>query len=200
VKIKSSEFRISAPDVASCPAWAVPEFAFVGRSNVGKSSLINLLTQRNDLAKVSATPGKTRLLNFFLINGEWGLVDMPGYGYARVGKEQRLDFSQMIARFVAERPNLRCIYVLIDSRLPAQQIDLEFIRWLETTAVPFALIFTKADKLGPMRLKANIEAYKKVLATWRSELPDIMASSAEKGTGRDEILRHVAAKIRADEE
>jgi GTP-binding protein len=200
MKIKSAEFQISAPDVASCPQWGVPEFAFVGRSNVGKSSLINLLTRRKDLAKVSATPGKTKLLNFFLINGEWGLVDLPGYGYAQVGKEQRLDFSQMIARFVAERASLRCVFVLIDCRHPAQQIDLEFIRWLETTAAPFALIFTKADKLGPMRLQANIADYKKVLATWRSEMPDILVSSAEKGTGRDEILRYVAAKIQAGDE
>ena len=173
----------------------MPEFAFVGRSNVGKSSLINLLTNRLDLAKVSATPGKTKLLNFFLINNEWGLVDLPGYGYAQVGKEQRIDFGQMIAQFVAERSNLRCIFVLIDSRHPPQQIDLEFLRWLESTAVPFALIFTKADKQGPVRLAANVADYKKALGEWRSVLPDILISSAEKGTGRAEILGYIAQKL-----
>ncbi len=195
MKIKSAEFQISAPDVASCPDWAMPEFAFVGRSNVGKSSLINLLTNRLDLAKVSATPGKTKLLNFFLINNEWGLVDLPGYGYAQVGKEQRIDFGQMIAQFVAERSNLRCVFVLIDSRHPPQQIDLEFLRWLETTGAPFALIFTKADKQGPMRLAANVADYKKKLGEWRSVLPDILISSAEKGTGRAEILGYIAQKL-----
>ncbi len=197
MKIKSAEYETSAPDAASCPAWGLPEFAFVGRSNVGKSSLINLLTHRNDLAKVSATPGKTKLLNFFRINGEWGLVDMPGYGYAEVGKERRLDFSKMIAEFVSQRESLRCIFVLIDCRHPAQQIDLEFIRWLETTAAPFALIFTKADKLGPVRLQENIAAYKQVLSAWRSEMPDILVSSAQKGTGRGEILGYIAAKLAA---
>lgn len=195
MKIKSAEFQISAPDAASCPAWGVPEFAFVGRSNVGKSSLINLLTNRKDLAMVSATPGKTKLLNFFLINGEWGLVDMPGYGYAEVGREKRIDFSQMIARYASERENLRCIFVLIDCRHPAQQIDLEFIRWVETTAVPFALVFTKTDKLSPTRLKANLEDYKTVLATWRSVMPDMLTCSAHDGAGRQEILRYIAERL-----
>ncbi|MBL9203172.1 MAG: YihA family ribosome biogenesis GTP-binding protein [Opitutaceae bacterium] len=195
MKIKSAEYQVSAPDAASCPAWGVPEFAFVGRSNVGKSSLINLLTHRKDLAKVSATPGKTRLLNFFLINGEWGLVDMPGYGFAVGGKDGRIDFSQVIAHYAAERANLRCIFVLIDSRHPPQQIDLEFIRWVEGTGVPFALVFTKTDKLGPTRLKANLEDYKKTIATWRSELPDILACSAHDGTGKHEILGYISARM-----
>lgn len=195
VKIKSAEFKTSATDVASCPKWAVPEFGFVGRSNVGKSSLINMLTGRHALAKVSATPGKTKLLNFFLINNEWGLVDMPGYGYAAVGKERRADFGDMIAAFVSERPNLKRVFVLIDSRLEPQRIDLEFLQWLEGTAMPFALIFTKADKLGPVRLQANIEDYKKTLGTWRSVMPDILVSSAEKGTGRTDILHYIEAKL-----
>ncbi|MBL9186658.1 MAG: YihA family ribosome biogenesis GTP-binding protein [Opitutaceae bacterium] len=195
MKITSSEFKTSAPDVASCPNWTVPEFAFVGRSNVGKSSLINMLVHRRDLAKVSATPGKTRLLNFFHINGEWGLVDLPGYGYAKVGKGQRLEIGQMIARFVAERGNLRCVFVLIDCRLPPQPIDLEFLQWLETTTVPFALIFTKTDKLGPMRLKANIEDYKKTLRQGRAVLPDILTSSSHDGSGRADILNYIATRL-----
>ncbi len=200
MKIKSAEFKTSATEVASCPNWAVPEFGFVGRSNVGKSSLINMITGRRDLAKVSATPGKTQLLNFFLINGQWGLVDMPGYGYAAVGKERRADFGQMVAAFVAERSNLKRIFVLIDSRLEPQRIDLEFLQWLEGTAVPFALIFTKADKLGPVRLLANIEDYKKALGAWRSVMPDILVSSAEKGTGRAEILSYIDAKLAEPDE
>lgn len=197
MKITSAEFQISAPDLASCPNWAVPEFAFVGRSNVGKSSLINLLTHRRDLAKVSATPGKTKLLNFFLINKEWGLVDLPGYGYAKVGKAQQIDLGQMIARYVAERANLRCLFVLIDSRLPAQPIDVEFLRWMETTTVPFALVFTKTDKLGPMRLKANLEDYKKVLGAWRVVMPDMLTCSAHDGSGRGEILAYISRRLAA---
>jgi GTP-binding protein len=173
----------------------VPEFAFVGRSNVGKSSLINLLTHRKDLAKVSGTPGKTKLLNFFLINGDWGLVDMPGYGYADVGREKRIDFGQMIARYTAERRNLKCIFILIDSRHPPQKIDVEFIKWAEGTGVRFALVFTKTDKLSPTRLKANVEIYKKTIATWRAEMPDILTCSAHDGSGRGAILGYISTRM-----
>src|SRR5688572_12377441 len=143
MKIKSAEFEVSAPDIRSCPKWALPEFAFIGRSNVGKSSLINLLTERRELAKVSVTPGKTKLINFFVVNGAWSLVDLPGYGYAAVGKQRRLEFNEAVADFISTRRNLRCVFVLIDSRLTPQSIDLEFLRWLSAVEVSFALIFTK---------------------------------------------------------
>src|SRR5687767_4951681 len=139
MKIKSAEFEVSAPDIRACPAWALPEFAFIGRSNVGKSSLINLLAERRELAKVSVTPGKTKLINFFVVNGAWSLVDLPGYGYAVIGKQRRLEFNEAVADFISSRRNLRCVFVLIDSRLPAQQIDLDFLSWLEGTHAPFAL-------------------------------------------------------------
>src|SRR5688572_14106958 len=137
MKIKSATFEVSAPELRACPRWALPEFAFIGRSNVGKSSLINLLTERRDLAKVSATPGKTKLINFFVINGTWSIVDLPGYGYAEVGRQRRLEFHAAVADLLAGRRNLRCVFVLIDSRLPPQPIDLEFLRWLEGVSVPF---------------------------------------------------------------
>jgi GTP-binding protein len=195
MKIKSAEFEVSAPDLRSCPKWALPEFAFIGRSNVGKSSLINRLTERRALAKVSDTPGKTKLFNFFVINGAWCLVDLPGYGYAEVGRQRRLDFNEAVAAFLSGRPNLRCVFVLIDSRLPPQPIDLEFLRWLEGVMVPFALIFTKTDKQSATKSQASIAAFKQTMAEWRSELPDILVSSATTGAGRSDILAHIAATL-----
>lgn len=192
MKIKSAEFEVSAPELRSCPKWALPEFAFIGRSNVGKSSLINLLTERRDLAKVSDTPGKTKLINFFVINGAWSLVDLPGYGYAAVGEQRRLEFNEAVADFLAGRRNLRCVFVLIDSRLPPQRIDLEFLRWLDGLAVvPFALIFTKADKQSATQGQANVDLFKKALREFRAELPDIMVSSAKTRAGRTDILNYV---------
>jgi GTP-binding protein len=191
MKIKSAEFEVSAPDLRSCPEWALPEFALIGRSNVGKSSLVNLLTERRELAKVSDAPGKTKLINFFLINGAWCLVDLPGYGYARVGEQRRLEFNEAVADFIEGRRNLRCVFVLIDSRLEPQPIDLEFLQWLEGCRVPYALIFTKTDKQSASKGQANIDAFTKAMRAWRPEMPDILASSAKSRAGRAEILEYV---------
>jgi GTP-binding protein len=192
MKIKSAEFEVSAPELRSCPKWALPEFAFIGRSNVGKSSLINLLTERRELAKVSDTPGKTKLINFFVINGAWSVVDLPGYGYAAVGQQRRLEFNEAVADFISGRRNLRCVFVLIDSRLSPQPIDLEFLQWLNGLAfVPFALIFTKTDKQSAAQGQANIELFKKAVSDFRAELPDIMVSSAKTRAGRSDILSYI---------
>lgn len=188
MRIISAEFQVSAPDLNSCPRWGLPEFALIGRSNVGKSSLINVLTERRALAMVSDTPGKTKLLNFFVINAKWSLVDLPGYGYANVAKSQRADFNEATADFLAGRKNLRRIFVLIDSRLPPQAIDLEFLRWLDTGHVPFALIFTKTDKQSAAKGQVNVELFKKAMIGLRSEMPEIILSSARTGSGRSEIL------------
>jgi GTP-binding protein len=191
MKIKAAEFDVSAPDLRSCPKWALPEFAFIGRSNVGKSSLINLLTERRDLAKVSDTPGKTKLINFFVINGAWSLVDLPGYGYAAVGEQRRLEFNEAVADFLSGRRNLRCVFVLIDSRLSPQSIDLEFIRWLAGCTVPFALVFTKTDKQSAAQGQANVDLFKKAMGELRADLPAILVSSAKTRVGRGEILNYV---------
>lgn len=183
---------MSAPDLRACPKWALPEFAFIGRSNVGKSSLINLLTERRALAKVSVTPGKTQLINFFVINGAWSLVDLPGYGYAHVGRQRRLEFNEAVADFLSGRRNLRCVFVLIDSRLPPQEIDVEFLRWLETAKVPFALVFTKADKQSDSQTKDAVAVFKQNMSAWRAELPDILVSSAKTGAGRTAVLAYIA--------
>jgi GTP-binding protein len=192
MKIKTAEFEVSAPDLRSCPKWALPEFAFIGRSNVGKSSLINLLTERRDLAKVSDTPGKTKLINFFVINGSWSLVDLPGYGYAEVGQQRRLEFNEAVADFLSNRRNVRCVFVLIDSRLAPQPIDLEFLRWLVGCSLPFALIFTKTDKQSAAQGEANIALFKKAVGEFRAELPDVLVSSAKTRAGRSDILGYIA--------
>jgi GTP-binding protein len=192
MKIKSAEFEVSAPDIRASPKWALPEFAFIGRSNVGKSSLINLLTERRDLAKVSDTPGKTKLINFFVINGAWSLVDLPGYGYAQVGHQRRLEFNEAVAGFLSGRRNLRCVFVLIDSRLPPQPIDLEFLRWLSDCTVSFALVFTKTDKQSASQSQANIELFKNAFRESGAPLPDILVSSAKTRAGRNDILNHIA--------
>jgi GTP-binding protein len=192
MKIKSAVFEVSAPDLRSCPKWALPEFALIGRSNVGKSSLINLLTGQRTLALVSDTPGKTKLINFFVINGAWSLVDLPGYGYAEVGRQRRLEFNDAVADFLAGRRNLRGIFVLIDSRLPPQPIDLEFLGWLaETTAVPFTLVFTKTDKQSATKGRANVEAFLQALADSGIAVPDVLGSSAKTGEGRGELLDYL---------
>jgi len=194
MKIKSAEFRCSAPELRSCPAWSAPEFALIGRSNVGKSSLVNLLTGRRELAKVSATPGKTKLINFFLIDGAWSLVDLPGYGYAKVGRETRLDFERVIATYLTERPNLRRVFVLIDSRLEPQLIDREFVDWLREAGVPFSLVFTKADKQSPTKTRATIAAFLQALA-FGSSPPPVFTTSITTGAGRNEILASVVAEL-----
>jgi GTP-binding protein len=191
MKIKTAEFEVSAPDLRSCPKWALPEFAFIGRSNVGKSSLINLLTERRELAKVSDTPGKTKLINFFVVNGAWSLIDLPGYGYAAVGKQRRLEFNEAVADFVSSRRNLRCVFVLIDSRLTPQPIDLDFLRWLSGLDVSFALIFTKMDKQSAAQSRANIELFKKAVQEFRAELPAVLVSSSKTRAGRTDILNYI---------
>ena len=191
MKIKSAEFEVSAPDVRSCPVWALPEIALIGRSNVGKSSLINLLTERRDLAKVSDTPGKTKLINFFVINRAWSLVDLPGYGYAEVGRQRRFEFNQAVADFLSTRQNLRCAFVLIDSRLPPQQIDLDFLRWLVGCAVSFALIFTKTDKQSASQGEANIAQFLKAFAAITPADPDVLVSSSKTRAGRTDILSYI---------
>lgn len=189
--IKSSEFVISNTSYRKCPEGDKFEFAFIGRSNVGKSSLINMLMQHPDLAKTSSKPGKTLLINHFIVNNEWYMVDLPGYGYARESKEQREKLRSIIENYVMYREQLTNLFVLVDSRLEPQKIDLEFINWLGENGIPFSIIFTKADKLGPMRLKENIDNYKaKLLETWEELMP-IFVTSSEKGTGRDEVLNYI---------
>ena len=189
--IKSAAFIISNTDYRKCPQDGKPEYAFIGRSNVGKSSLINLLTNRKGLALTSSTPGKTLLINHFLINDEWYLVDLPGYGYARRGKEGREKIGKIIEDYILGRETMTNLFVLVDSRHEPQQIDLEFMEWLGENGVPFAIVFTKADKLGTGRLQLNIDAYKeKLLETWE-ELPPLFVTSAEKGQGREELLHYI---------
>jgi GTP-binding protein len=191
MKIKSAIFATSAPDLKSCPLSTRPEFAFIGRSNVGKSSLINMLTERNGLAKVSDTPGKTRLINFFTINNAWSLVDLPGYGYAKVGNRDRLNFNDAVGDFLERRDGILAVFVLIDSRLPPQRIDQEFITWLESCSAPYVLVFTKTDKHSAAHTQENIELFKQSMSEWRSELPLMFISSAKTKSGRSEILAFI---------
>ena len=189
--IKSAEFVISNSQVSKCPMTGLPEYAFIGRSNVGKSSLINMLTGKKGLAMTSQKPGKTQLINHFIINGAWYLVDLPGYGYARLSKDGREKLKSMIEDYTLERKELVCLFVLVDSRHEPQKIDLEFIQWLGEEGVPFALVFTKADKLTKGRLAANLEAYKaRLLEEWE-ELPPIFVTSSEQQLGRDELLSYI---------
>ncbi|MCE5178038.1 MAG: ribosome biogenesis GTP-binding protein YihA/YsxC [Porphyromonadaceae bacterium] len=189
--IKSAEFIISNTDFRKCPQDGKFEYAFIGRSNVGKSSLINMLTNRKGLAMTSSTPGKTLLINHFLINNEWYLVDLPGYGYARRGKEGREKIRTLIEDYILGRETMTNLFVLVDSRHEPQQIDLEFMEWLGENGVPFGIVFTKADKLGSGRLQLNISNYKdKLLESWE-ELPPIFVTSSEKGAGREELLDYI---------
>lgn len=189
--IKSAEFVISNSRVEKCPTTGLPEYAFIGRSNVGKSSLINMLTARKGLAMTSQKPGKTQLINHFIINDAWYLVDLPGYGYARLGKDSRDSLRRMIEDYVLERKELVLLFVLLDCRHDPQKIDLEFIQWLGEEGVPFALVFTKADKLSKGRLVANVEAYKAKLREEWEELPPIFVTSSEERIGRDELLGYI---------
>jgi len=189
--IKSAEFVVSNSRVEKCPTTGLPEYAFIGRSNVGKSSLINMLTGRKGLAMTSQKPGKTQLINHFIINKEWHLVDLPGYGYARLSKDGRDGLRRMIEDYVLERRELVCLFVLLDARLEPQKIDLEFIEWLGEESVPFALVFTKADKLSKGKLSANISAYKERLLEVWEELPPLFITSSEERTGRDELLDYI---------
>lgn len=191
MKIKSAEFVISNSDVSKCPDSTLPEYAFIGRSNVGKSSLINMITSRKSLAKTSGRPGKTQLINHFQINGTWHLVDLPGYGYARVSKNVKKTFQKFITAYFEKRAQMLCAFVLIDSRHEPQLIDMEFMQYLGEQGIPFAIIFTKADKLKPKALERNVEIYKTgMLETWE-EMPPCFITSAESGEGRDEVLGYI---------
>lgn len=189
--IRTAKFVASYPRVEKAPISNKPEYAFIGRSNVGKSSLINMLTCTKALAKVSQTPGKTQLINHFFINEEWNLVDLPGYGYAKVSKSDRKAFSDIITNYILKRENLYLLFVLIDSRLEPQQIDIDFVNWLGEHQIPFALVFTKTDKVSSGALQANMDAFAaEMLNTWE-ELPQMFTSSAVTRTGREEILRYI---------
>ena len=189
--IKKAEFSLSAPMVSMCPKDNKPEYAFIGRSNVGKSSLINMLTNNKKLAKTSATPGKTLLINHFIINNEWYLVDLPGYGYAKRSKKEVGKLEQMISGYILQREQLVNVFLLVDVRLEPQKIDLEFIQWLGDSSIPFAIVFTKADKLSAMKVSQQVETYKKVLLETWEELPPVFITSAEKKQGRDEVLDYI---------
>lgn len=191
MQIKTANFVISNTDIKKCPAPTLPEYAFIGRSNVGKSSLINMLCNKKDLAKTSSKPGKTQLINHFLINENWYLVDLPGYGYAQVSKDKRNLFEKFIAEYLLKRENLMCVCVLIDSRIEPQKIDLEFMGWLGEKEIPFVMIFTKKDKLTRNKFKENIKIYNESLSKYWEELPQQFYSSAEKKEGRDEILEFI---------
>jgi len=191
MEIKQAKFTLSAPVVSMCPADTKPEYAFIGRSNVGKSSLINMLTNNRKLAKTSATPGKTLLINHFIINMEWYLVDLPGYGYAKRSKKQVDQLDQMIRGYILQREQLVNVFVLVDIRLEPQKIDLDFIDWLGLSSVPFAIVFTKADKLTPNKCRQAMDAYRQKLAETWEEMPPMFLTSAEKKTGRDEVLDYI---------
>lgn len=186
--ITSAEFIKSVTHYKDCPPGDKPEYAFLGRSNVGKSSLINMLTGYGKLAKISATPGKTRLINHFLINHSWYLTDLPGFGFAKVSKKMRAEWEKMIRNYLLKRENLICTFLLIDSRLEPQKNDLENMEWFGEQGLPFVIVFTKSDKMGSTKLQSNIAAYKKKLAEQWEPLPRIFITSAETRTGRDDIL------------
>ena len=191
MKIKSADFVISNTDIDKCPKERIPEYAFIGRSNVGKSSLINMLTGRKSLAKTSGKPGKTQLINHFKINDNWFLVDLPGYGYAKVSKKNRSIFAKFIYEYLEKRENLICTFVLVDSRHEPQKIDMLFMEWLGQNQIPFVIVFTKMDKLSSSQLNKNITKYKtEMLKTWE-DVPQTFRSSAESGLGKHEILKFI---------
>lgn len=197
MKIKSAEFMMSNSDVRKCPKADIPEFAFIGRSNVGKSSLINMLTSRKKLAKTSGKPGKTQLINHFNINNAWYLVDLPGYGWAKVSKTERSKFGDIIAAYLLERENLVCTFVLIDIRLKPQPIDLEFINWMGENNLPFVLLFTKADKLSKNKVQASRAAFNKALKNDWAELPVSFITSSLAKQGQEEVLDYIEDVIGA---
>lgn len=191
MQIRNATYKISSPTAAQCPQVGVPEYAFIGRSNVGKSSLINLLTKKG-LAKTSQKPGKTMLINHFEINdGEFYIVDLPGYGYASRGKEQREGFSTMIKDYILNREALTLLFVLIDIRHKPQKIDVEFLRWLGENGVPFAIVFTKADKVGPVAAQNKVEEYKKFLMQDWEEIPPVFITSSEDRRGKEDLLDYI---------
>ena len=191
MQIKSAEFLVSSARIDQCPMGSLPEYAFIGRSNVGKSSLINMLTGRAGLAKTSATPGKTILINHFLINKEWYLVDLPGYGYAKRGQQQRDELQRMITGYILRREQMMNLFLLIDARHEPQRIDLEFIEWLGENGIPFSIVFTKADKLSKGKLAANIKHYLSELSKQWEELPPHFITSSETKQGKEEVLSYI---------
>ncbi len=192
--IKTAEFVMSNSEVAKCPKDVLPEYAFIGRSNVGKSSLINMLTNHKNLAKTSGRPGKTQLINHFLINKNWFLVDLPGYGYAKVSKTAKKKFQKFITDYFEKRQQLVAAFVLVDIRHEPQKIDLEFMEWMGVNAIPFSIIFTKADKLKPKAIERNVEAYnQELLKTWE-ETPTYFITSSTSSVGRDEVLQNIDVK------
>ena len=191
MEIKDARFIVSNTNVQKCPPPNKPEYAFIGRSNVGKSSLINRITNKKSLAKTSGSPGKTQLINHYLINESWYLVDLPGYGYAKVPKKERLKWEQFLKRYILQRENLYCLFVLIDSRHEAQNVDLDFMEWLGISQIPFSIIFTKTDKLKPEELELNLKNYeKKMFEKWET-MPGYFVSSAETGEGTVQILSFI---------
>jgi GTP-binding protein len=197
MRVTSAEFMQSSPGPEACPQDDVPEFAFIGRSNVGKSSLLNLLTGKQGLARVSQTPGCTQLINFFKINGAFRMVDLPGYGYAKVPKGHRVAFQDIIAGYIADRPNLRRVFVLVDSRHEPQKIDLEFLEWLGEVERPFSVVFTKIDKLKPSHVKKNTEAFLEALAAFHAGTPDVFLTSSKTRDGKREILGSICSLLEA---
>lgn len=191
MQIKKTRFITSSPGIHKCPPPDLPEYAFIGRSNVGKSSLLNMITDRKKLAKISSTPGKTQLINHFIINEEWYLVDLPGYGYARISVSKKQSWEKMIRDYILKRKNLMSLFLLIDSRIPPQQIDLNFIDLLGINQVPFVIVFTKSDKLSKPQLESNLTSYKKQLLNSWEDLPEIIVSSSTNKTGREEILSYI---------
>lgn len=191
MQIKQAEFIISSTDVNKCPSAEKPEYAFIGRSNVGKSSLINMLTNRKGLAKISGKPGKTQLINHFLINTNWYLVDLPGYGYASVSKGKRIEFAKFINQYLQKRENLMCLFVLLDSRHKPQKIDMEFMQWLGKNNIPFVMCFTKQDKLSKLESAKNLAHYKKEMKQIWQELPPIFLTSSSNKKGKDEVLQFI---------
>jgi GTP-binding protein len=197
MNIKSAAFAISAPDLESCPKSPLPEFAFIGRSNVGKSSLINMLVERRDLALVSDAPGKTKLINYFLINDRWHLVDLPGYGYAGVSHQARDNFARSTSEYLAKRRNLHCVFVLIDSRLEPQRVDLEFLDWARDCKVPLTLVFTKTDKQSAAATQANVARFTQALRQTGATVPETFISSSKTKLGRAGILAFIEQHLAA---
>ena len=191
MSILKAEFLVSNTDYKKCPAPDKPEYAFIGRSNVGKSSLINMLANNQKLAKTSGKPGKTQLINHFLINDTWYLVDLPGYGWAKVSKQSREEWDKMIRQYILNRPNLYCIFVLIDSRLDPQQIDLDFLNWLGKNGVPLAIIFTKADKQSYTKTQQSIQTFENALREAWEVMPDMFVTSSANKTGRGDVLEYI---------
>ena len=197
MQIRSAKFEKSAPSLADCPEEGLPEFAFVGRSNVGKSSLINMLTNKNQLATVSSTPGRTQMINFFDINQSWKLVDLPGYGYAKTSKKHQKRFQKFVSEYLLERESLLCVFVLIDSRHSPQSIDLSFTQWLIECEIPFVLVFTKADKSKPGAVKRNHDAFLEAMQEFAGSPPRTFISSSQKQQGRRGILEFIDQAIKS---